>query len=148
MVKKAIRKKIIEKCRKITTCPYCKSANGFVQKLTASKGSSGGSVLKIIWEKSRGVNKETLIKDHIEKFSAAVENNPEIKNALNVTNNVSQILTPIDVLKLFERIPQSDIPLLAMDARKSQPKDLIFTRMLVPPVSIRPSVVSDLKAGT
>jgi DNA-directed RNA polymerase III subunit RPC1 len=101
----------------------------------------------------------------LEKFSAAIEANPEIKNALTATT-VSQILTPIDVLKLFERIPQSDIPLLAMDGRRfmldfslikkidtfsnsrSQPKDLIFTRMLVPPVSIRPSVVSDLKAGT
>lgn len=53
----------------------------------------------------------------LEKFSAAIEANPEIKNALTATT-VSQILTPIDVLKLFERIPQSDIPLLAMDGRR------------------------------
>lgn len=61
---------------------------------------------------------------------------------------MAQILTPIDVLKIFERIPQQDFPLLAMDSKRSQPKDLILTRMLVPPVCIRPSVVSDIKAGT
>ncbi|EFA01191.1 DNA-directed RNA polymerase III subunit RPC1 [Tribolium castaneum] len=148
MTKKAIRKKIIEKCRKLTKCPYCKESNGFVKKLTASKGSTGGSVLKIVCEKNRGSDKETVLKEHIEKFNSAIDVNPEIKNALTANSAVSQILTPIDVLKLFERIPQSDIPLLAMDSRRSQPKDLIFTRMLVPPVSIRPSVVSDLKAGT
>lgn len=84
----------------------------------------------------------------LEKFNSAIDVNPEIKNALTANTAVSQILTPIDVLKLFERIPQDDIPLLAMDPRRSQPKDLVFTRMLVPPVSIRPSVVSDVKAGT
>lgn len=83
----------------------------------------------------------------LEKFTSAIEVNPEIQNALSA-NAMLQILTPIDVLKIFERIPQQEIPLLAMDPRRSQPKDLIFTRMLVPPVSIRPSVVSDLKAGT
>ncbi|KAJ3649772.1 hypothetical protein Zmor_021495 [Zophobas morio] len=148
MVKKAIRKKIVEKCKKLTKCPHCKFDNGFVKKLTAGKGSTGGSVLKIVCEKHGGANKENMMKNHIEKFNSAIETNPEIKNALTASNNVSQIFTPIDVLKLFERIPQSDIPLLAMDTRRSQPKDLIFTRMLVPPVSIRPSVVSDLKAGT
>jgi DNA-directed RNA polymerase III subunit RPC1 len=147
MTKRAIRKKIIDKCKKLTKCPHCKETNGFVKKMTASKGSTGGSVLKIMCEKNRSGDKEAIMKEHIEKFSAAIEANPEIKNALTATT-VSQILTPIDVLKLFERIPQSDIPLLAMDGRRSQPKDLIFTRMLVPPVSIRPSVVSDLKAGT
>lgn len=65
-----------------------------------------------------------------------------------MSTKVTQILTPVDVLKLFERIPPRDFPLLAMDSKRSQPKDLILTRMLVPPVCIRPSVVSDIKAGT
>lgn len=82
-----------------------------------------------------------------EEFNTAIESNPEIQSVVTSTN-VSQILTPIDVLNIFERIPQEDIPLLAMDSKRSQPKDLILTRMLVPPVCIRPSVVSDLKAGT
>lgn len=65
MTKKAIRKKIIEKCKKLTKCPYCKETNGFVKKLTASKGSTGGSVLKIVCEKNRGSDKETILKEQL-----------------------------------------------------------------------------------
>ncbi|KAL3274960.1 hypothetical protein HHI36_019736 [Cryptolaemus montrouzieri] len=147
MTKKAIRKKIIEKCKKITKCLYCSGINGFVNKLTAAKGGGGGSVLKIVHERSKGNEKNEFLKQQLAEFSAAVESNPDLQSS--VTPNVlSQILTPIDVLKIFERIPENDICLLAMDPKRSQPKDLIFTRMLVPPVSIRPSVVSELKAGT
>lgn len=35
-----------------------------------------------------------------------------------------------------------------MNPEVGSPKDLILTRILVPPICIRPSVVSDLKAGT
>jgi len=41
-----------------------------------------------------------------------------------------------------------DIPLLLMNQTVSHPKDLILTRILAPPLCIRPSVVSDLKSGT
>lgn len=83
----------------------------------------------------------------LEKFNSAIELNPDIQNVLSA-NAMLQILTPIDVLKIFERIPLHDIPLLAMDPSRSQPRDLIFTRMLVPPVTIRPSIASDMKAGS
>ncbi|CAG9763359.1 unnamed protein product [Ceutorhynchus assimilis] len=146
MTKKSIRKKIVDKCKKIVKCPYCKSTNGFVKKMTAAKGSTNNTVLKIVHEVYRVKDKDKLMEKLSQEFHLAIEGNPEIQSALG--NSVSHILTPIDVLKLFKRIPESDIPLLAMDAEKSQPKDLIFTRMLVPPVTIRPSVVSDIKAGT
>lgn len=35
-----------------------------------------------------------------------------------------------------------------MNSVRSRPEDLILTRILVPPVCIRPSIISDLKAGT
>lgn len=35
-----------------------------------------------------------------------------------------------------------------MNSDCTSPKDLILTRITVPPICIRPSVVSDLKAGT
>ncbi|XP_060520188.1 DNA-directed RNA polymerase III subunit RPC1 [Cylas formicarius] len=146
MTKKVIRKKIIDKCKKIVKCPYCKATNGFVKKMTSAKGSIANSPLKIVHEIYREKDKDKLMEQLKEDFSSALKNNPEIETALS--NNISQIFTPIDVLKLFERIPESDIPFLVMDPEKAQPKDLIFTRMLVPPVSIRPSVVSELKAGT
>ncbi|KAG5879450.1 hypothetical protein JTB14_027687 [Gonioctena quinquepunctata] len=147
MTKKTIRKKIIDKCRKITKCPHCKEINGFVKKMTAAKGSTGNSVLKIVHEKNRGKSKQKLLEQQMLTFSSSIESNPDIRSTLSGAP-ISEILTPIDVLKLFERIPENDIALLAMDPKRSQPKDLIFTRMLVPPVSIRPSVVSDLRAGT
>lgn len=35
-----------------------------------------------------------------------------------------------------------------MNPEAGKPSDLILTRLLVPPLCIRPSVVSDLKSGT
>lgn len=52
------------------------------------------------------------------------------------------------VLNLFKRISREDIPLLLMNPEAGTPADLILTRLLVPPLCIRPSVVSDLKSGT
>lgn len=49
---------------------------------------------------------------------------------------------------LFSRIPDCDIQLLLMNSKCASPADLILTRIPVPPNCIRPSVVSDLKAGT
>ncbi|XP_025765315.1 DNA-directed RNA polymerase III subunit RPC1 isoform X3 [Oreochromis niloticus] len=57
-------------------------------------------------------------------------------------------LNPLVVLNLFRRIPEEDIPLLLMNPEAGKPADLIITRLLVPPLCIRPSVVSDLKSGT
>lgn len=52
------------------------------------------------------------------------------------------------VQELFNRIPVSDVYLLLMDPKCAVPADLILTRITVPPVCIRPTVVSDIKAGT
>ena len=58
------------------------------------------------------------------------------------------MLNPMEVLTLFERITDADIPFLLMDKSASRPEDMILTRMSCPPLCIRPSVVSDLKSGT
>lgn len=52
------------------------------------------------------------------------------------------------VLNILKRIPAEDIPLLLMNPESGKPSDLILTRLLVPPLCIRPSVISDLKSGT
>lgn len=57
-------------------------------------------------------------------------------------------LNPLVVLNMFKRIPEEDVPLLLMNPEAGKPADLILTRLLVPPLCIRPSVVSDLKSGT
>jgi DNA-directed RNA polymerase III subunit RPC1 len=75
-----------------------------------------------------------------------VEYNRELESA--VSNGVAHIFNPLEVLRLLERIPEEDVPLLLMNPSYGRPKDLILTRILVPPLCIRPSVVSDLKSGT
>jgi len=52
------------------------------------------------------------------------------------------------VQELFNRIPTGDICLLLMNPECAAPVDLILRRIPVPPICIRPSVLSDLKAGT
>jgi len=61
-----------------------------------------------------------------------------------------EILNPLIVSEIFERIPKEDIPFLMMglDIYSATPSDLIVRRIPVPPICIRPSVVSEIKAGT
>ena len=40
------------------------------------------------------------------------------------------------------------MPLLLLNSDITHPTDLLLTRILVPPLCIRPSVSSDFKAGT
>ena len=58
------------------------------------------------------------------------------------------MLNPLRVLDLFRSITEDDVFLLGMSIECSHPSDLILTRVLVPPLCIRPSVVSDTQAGT
>lgn len=67
MTKKAIHKKIVAKCKKLTKCPHCKEVNGFVKKMTANKAGTGNSVLKIIHERFRDKDKETMIQAQLGK---------------------------------------------------------------------------------
>jgi len=61
------------------------------------------------------------------------------------------ILNPLLVKELFERIAVNDLPFLMMGNDllfPTSPVDLIQTKIAVPPICIRPSVVSEVKAGT
>ena len=79
-------------------------------------------------------------------YSDVIEYNRELESA--VANGLVHLFNPLEVLQLLERIPEEDIPLLLMSPSCGRPKDLILTRLPVPPLCIRPSVVSDLKSGT
>jgi len=54
----------------------------------------------------------------------------------------------MQVRDLFSRMTKSDTYLLLMNPNCGVPMDLISSRIPVPPTCIRPSVVSELKAGT
>ncbi|XP_050732253.1 DNA-directed RNA polymerase III subunit RPC1-like [Eriocheir sinensis] len=136
--KKALYKRINELCKKVSLCPACGAINGVVKRLPP---------LKIIHERFRGVKKgDPVLTNYFAQFDTALEYNKELETHLN--SSVIEFLNPSQVLDLFERIPYTELPLLCMNQEFSHPKDLILTRLLVPPNCIRPSVISELKSGT
>ncbi|XP_068111539.1 DNA-directed RNA polymerase III subunit RPC1 isoform X3 [Hyperolius riggenbachi] len=136
--KRGLRKKISDKCRKKTVCLHCGAFNGSVKKC---------GLLKIIHEKYKTTKKvvDPLVSQFLQSFETAIEHNKEVE-ALLV--RAQENLNPLVILHLLRRIPDEDIPLLLMNPEAGKPCDLILTRLLVPPLCIRPSVISDLKSGT
>uniref|UniRef100_A0A8C7K497 DNA-directed RNA polymerase subunit n=1 Tax=Oncorhynchus kisutch TaxID=8019 RepID=A0A8C7K497_ONCKI len=136
--KRGMKKKISDKCRKRTMCLNCSTLNGPVKKC---------GLLKILHEKYKTTKKvvDTVVSDFLNSFDIAIEHNKEVEGLLN---RAQENLSPLVVLNLFRRIPAEDIPLLLMNPEAGKPADLILTRLLVPPLCIRPSVISDLKSGT
>ncbi|XP_033120133.1 DNA-directed RNA polymerase III subunit RPC1-like [Anneissia japonica] len=136
--KRGLKKKINEKSRKTRICPHCEMPNGPVKKC---------AMLKIVHEKFKITKKklDPAVEQFHAEFSIASENNKEIDGLLN---KAQESLNPLTVLNLFKRITDEDMPLLVMNSENSRPQDLILTRLLVPPLCIRPSVITDLKSGT
>ncbi|KAI3365191.1 hypothetical protein L3Q82_010287 [Scortum barcoo] len=136
--KRGLKKKISDKCRKRTICLNCSTFNGPVKKC---------GLLKIIHEKYKTTKKvvDPFVSEFLQSFDTAIEHNKVVEPLLT---RAQENLNPLVVLNLFKRIPQEDIPLLLMNPEAGKPADLILTRLLVPPLCIRPSVVSDLKSGT
>uniref|UniRef100_A0A8C5QXP4 DNA-directed RNA polymerase subunit n=1 Tax=Leptobrachium leishanense TaxID=445787 RepID=A0A8C5QXP4_9ANUR len=136
--KRGLKKKVSEKCRKKTTCLYCGAFNGSVKKC---------GLLKIIHEKYKSTKKvvDSVVSHFLQSFETAIEHNKEVETLLT---RAQENLNPLVVLNILRRIPAEDIPLLLMNPDAAKPCDLILTRLLVPPLCIRPSVVSDLKSGT
>jgi DNA-directed RNA polymerase III subunit RPC1 len=136
LCKKALRKQIQELCKKVKRCPHCDEMNGVVKKC---------GMLKISYEKFRNA-KKPIIEAELVAYDNAVQFNKEIEPMLS--SALIKMLNPIEVLHLLERIPDEHIQFLLMNPEHGHPKDMILTRVPVPPVCIRPSVVSDFKSGT
>lgn len=138
LTKKALRKKIQEVCKKVTRCPHCNDLNGVVKKC---------GMLKISHEKFRSVKKDNaILNEQLVAYENAAQFNREIEPMISC--GLINMLNPLNILHLFEQIPDEDIQFLLMNPEQGHPKDMILTRVPVPPVCIRPSVVSDLKSGT
>ncbi|GBG75764.1 hypothetical protein CBR_g21008 [Chara braunii] len=130
--RKALVKKVIEKCKRQRMCPYCSSVNGVVKK------SSG--VMKIIHDKyGKDLN---LREEYMQEFQDALANNRELKSHLS---KVQDDLNPSRVLGLFERMEDEDCQVLDLAQR---PERLILTHLPVPPVCIRPSVEMEAAQGS
>lgn len=141
LAKKSIHSQVLKKAKKNTKCPYCNSLNGPVKK--------GPGLMKIVHEPFRGKKpSDPLVTHALHEMQAAVESNRELAQTVVGPSSLSKELNAVEVLDLFRNIPKSDVPLLGMTSTYSNPADLIVTRVFVPPVCIRPSVVSEVKAGT
>ena len=73
--KKALRKKIIELCKKISVCSYCGETNGVVKKC---------GLLKISHEKYRACKKNSeMLLDKLAEFDQATQGNKEMESMIN-----------------------------------------------------------------
>ncbi|KAL0218618.1 hypothetical protein P9112_004271 [Eukaryota sp. TZLM1-RC] len=66
----------------------------------------------------------------------------------HVIDRETKELTPLIVFQLFQNIPDQDVLLFGMIPSQSRPEHLLFSRVLVPPVCIRPSVTTDMSGGS
>ncbi|XP_041451334.1 DNA-directed RNA polymerase III subunit RPC1 [Drosophila obscura] len=137
--KKALHAQMLAKAKKVTKCPHCGTANGGVKK--------GPGLLKILYDPYKGRKVDSLFTSNMDEMLRSTEFNRDLNLTLS-NYSTAEELTPLMVLDLFEQIPQSDVALLGMCSRGAHPKHLIVTRVFVPPACIRPSVLSEVKAGT
>jgi DNA-directed RNA polymerase III subunit RPC1 len=130
--RRALSKKMADRCKRCRTCYYCGAANGVVKR--------AGQSLKIVHEKY-SKNPE-LMEEYLKQFEEAVKYNDQLKQNLS---RVQDDLNPIRVISIFRRISPMDCELLDIADR---PEHLILTHLPVPPVCIRPSVEMDGLAGS
>ncbi|PAA84445.1 hypothetical protein BOX15_Mlig012706g1 [Macrostomum lignano] len=135
LAKKALRKKIHSLAKSVHNCPHCNAVNGFVKK---------GGLAYVLHDKFRFSKGDALAK-HAEQFAYMIEKMPELKP---LVDKGIEPLRALQVLQLLNAIPLEDIPLLCMHSDRAHPRDLILTRVPVPPNALRPSVVSEVRAGT
>lgn len=137
-------KKIMEECRKVKNCPYCRALNGTVRKVP-------GHPLKVIhnrydaYLRSTAKSKKTPLgrREFEQSFETAKAANNEVdKNFKKAVDDMH----PLRTLNLFKKISPEDCELLAMIPEDARPEMLIWEYMPVPPVAIRPSVMQEAGA--
>jgi len=155
LAKATLFKKLVDKCKKAKTCPYCLSLNGTVKKV------SGVPTLKIVHERFKG--RKAAVEDEYEdfknQFGLAIRHNKDLEvlvegiasssaQANTLGSSASEDLLPTRVLELFSHITDSDCEVLWIDPLIGRPENLILQNLLVPPVPIRPSVAMDVGGGS
>ncbi|KAF9809781.1 hypothetical protein SFRURICE_000262 [Spodoptera frugiperda] len=125
--KKNLRAAVHKKAKACTKCPSCETLNGMVKK-------SPAGILKIIHDKYR-TKKPTdgVVKRVLKDFHEAKESNKELTTMIN--SGLVVEMSPVEVMELFRRIPDDDIPLLGMNPSLTRPEHLILTRLPVPPLN-------------
>ncbi|KAJ3073268.1 hypothetical protein HDU98_001886 [Podochytrium sp. JEL0797] len=125
--KKDILKALNTNCKKVSKCPHCQALNGTVKKVGA---------LKVIHEKFKKKKGEEEAEFRA-SFDTVVGLDPTIKPHIS---KAQEDLSPLTVLRLFERISDQDCELMGLDPINGRPELFIWTALPVPPVCIRPSI--------
>lgn len=134
--KKCIYKDICDRCKKIKICSFCGFANGPVKKV---------ALYKIAHFYVKASRKDKDYDDYLApEIRQLVIDHKEIEEY--VKRSKAEILDPVRVRDLFQRIPKCDYPFLLIS--KFDPQDLILTHIPVPPACIRPSVLNELESGS
>lgn len=139
--KAALFKKLVEKCKKVRSCPTCGAYNGTVKKMT------GAPTLKITHERFKGRKTEDDFEEFYNSLESAMQYNKDLE-AIVTSHPPLEDLTPTRVLDLFRHISDADCEVLWIDPMIGRPENLILQHILVPPVPIRPSVAMDVGGGS
>jgi DNA-directed RNA polymerase III subunit RPC1 len=131
----AILKKVNERCKKVSECPWCSACNGLVKK---------AGCMKIVHEKYRDAS-HAEARTWRESFGGAVEQNSELAA---LVPKAADELNPLRVQALFRAVLDDDVLFLNMDGVNARPEQLLVSTLLVPPVCIRPSVLMDASVGS
>lgn len=140
--KDVITKKISAECRKVKVCPHCGAYNGPVRKVA-------GHPIKMFHNKYAiytNSNAKSKVKppemQAFEKtFEEAIKVDKEIERHMK---RVADDLTPLRVLNILKKVPNTDVELLGMDPHSGgRPEYMIWTHIPAPPVAIRPSVAQE-----
>jgi DNA-directed RNA polymerase III subunit RPC1 len=106
-------------------------------------------LLKVLHEKHRPPSsRQPPSSESVALRGALLEAAGQNRELLPHIGKAQENLNPLRVLSLFQSIPDEDIPLVGMSSENGRPESLILTRILVPPLCVRPSIVSDTQAGT
>ena len=130
--RRALHKKLSDKCKRCRICPHCGDYNGVTKR--------AGQTLKIVHEKYS--KNQSLLEDFMKEFETALKYNEQLRASLP---KVQDDLNPIRVLGLLQRITDQDCELLDIADR---PEHLLLTHLPVPPCCIRPSVEMDGVSGS
>ena len=153
----AVFRKVLEACKKEKVCPHCAAINGVVKKVgcaiiherlrergAATKQRAGSEH----YEKARSEFRESFeeaLRQPKGGFEVPALGGAELAELIKKAHDD---LHPLRVRALLRAIPEAELAFLDMSACYGRPENLLIDELLVPPVPIRPSVITDSAIGS
>lgn len=130
----ALIKRIQEDAYKTHKCTHCGATNGEVKRGRPMRIIHDTHGVKLRrWEKS--AEDLAQVGNIVEELESAAFMNSELYD--HVKKGI-EVLDPVRVLDLFSRILPHEMILLGFHSDRNQPKDMLISALVVPPVCARP----------